>query len=156
MNLNLTLIGQAISFAIFVYICMKFIWPHMLQALQARQEKIAKGLADAQQATERLQAAKQEVEQLLVEGKKQVRDIINGAQDEAKAVIENARQQAKEQGANIIAQAQQEADSAIDQSKKELQKEFAALVLNGVSQVVGRDVKQGDHQKLLDDLSINV
>jgi F-type H+-transporting ATPase subunit b len=49
MNLNLTLIAQAISFSVFIWLTVKFIWPYMLRAIEARQKTIADGLAAAAQ-----------------------------------------------------------------------------------------------------------
>jgi|APSaa5957512535_1039671.scaffolds.fasta_scaffold63041_2 F-type H+-transporting ATPase subunit b len=156
MNINLTLIGQAISFAIFVYFCMKFIWPPILEALQARSDKIAAGLSDAAKAADKLVSAKEQASILLDQTKVQARDIIEHAQKEAKSIIAEARDQATIQGAQIIKQANAEGLSQVHQSKKDLQQHFANLVLSGVEQVISRDINKQDHDAMLADLAIRV
>ncbi len=61
MNINLTLIGQAIAFAIFVAFCMKFVWPPLINAISERQRKIADGLNAAEKAKADLADAQAQV-----------------------------------------------------------------------------------------------
>ena len=65
MNINMTLLGQAISFAIFVWFCMKYVWPPLTAALAERQQKIAEGLNAADKAQRDLASAKDQVDQEL-------------------------------------------------------------------------------------------
>ena len=67
MNINLTLIGQAISFAIFVWFCMKYVWPPITSALEKRKKTIADGLAAAEKGQQSLENAKVEGKNLLVQ-----------------------------------------------------------------------------------------
>ena len=59
MNINLTLFGQAISFAIFVWFCVKYVWPPVLKALEERESRIADGLAAAEKGQQDLESAEQ-------------------------------------------------------------------------------------------------
>jgi F-type H+-transporting ATPase subunit b len=156
MNINLTLIGQAISFAIFVYLCMKFIWPPILEALEARAEKIAAGLSDAAKATQELDRAKEQASTLVDQAKLQARDIIERVQMEAKEILAETRDQASVQGATIIRNANVEGLSQVNQSKKELQQRFATLVLSGVEQVISRDISKQDHDAMLTNLALKI
>ena len=97
MNINFTLIGQAISFAIFVYLCMRFVWPPILEALQARKDKIAAGLADAAKGEQSLLQARKVADDMLQQAKTQVRAIINNAHDESKVLLANAKDDACKQ-----------------------------------------------------------
>ena len=156
MNLNLTLIGQAISFAIFVYLCMRFVWPPIINALQERKEKIAAGLLDAEKSKKSLLDARKVADEMLQETKTQVRDIINNAHDEAKVLLAKAKEDASKQANIITKQAEQEVESLIIKGKKDLQHQYANLVMQGVTKILERDVKQADHEEIIKNLAIKL
>ena len=156
MNLNLTLIGQAISFAIFVYLCMRFVWPPITSALQDRKEKIAAGLADAQKGAESLSEARKVADKMLQQAKTDVREIINNAHSEAKVLLNKAKDDAAVQANRVVDQAQQEVESLIVQGKKDLQHQYADLVMQGVTKIIARDVKQADHEDIIKNLAIKL
>jgi len=149
MNLNLTLIGQAISFAIFVYLCMRFVWPPIINALQERKEKIAAGLVDAEKSKQSLLDARKVADEMLQETKTQVRDIINNAHDEAKVLLAKAKE-------DVTKQAEQEVESLIIKGKKDLQNQYANLVMQGVTKILERDVKQADHEEIIKNLAVKL
>ena len=91
MNLNLTLIGQAIAFAVFVWFCMKYVWPPVMQALQERQKKIADGLDAASRATRDLELAQEKADETLRESKEQAQQILEQANKRANQIVEEAR-----------------------------------------------------------------
>jgi F-type H+-transporting ATPase subunit b len=156
MNLNLTLIGQAISFAIFVYLCMRFVWPPIINALQERKEKIAAGLVDAEKSKQSLLDARKVADEMLQETKTQVRDIINNAHDEAKVLLAKAKEDASKQASIITKQAEQEVESLIIKGKKDLQNQYANLVMQGVTKILERDVKQADHEEIIKNLAVKL
>ena len=156
MNLNLTLIGQAISFAIFVYLCMRFVWPPIINALQERKEKIAAGLVDAEKSKQSLLDARKDADEMLQETKTQVRDIINNAYDEAKVLLAKAKEDASKQASIITKQAEQEVESLIIKGKKDLQNQYANLVMQGVTKILERDVKQADHEEIIKNLAVKL
>ena len=156
MNLNLTLIGQAISFAIFVYLCMRFVWPPIINALQERKEKIAAGLVDAEKSKQSLLDARKDADEMLQETKTQVRDIINNAHDEAKVLLAKAKEDASKQAIIITKQAEQEVESLIIKGKKDLQNQYANLVMQGVTKILERDVKQADHEEIIKNLAVKL
>ena len=84
MNINLTLFGQMVTFAIFVWFCMKFIWPILLTALEERQKKIEDGLNYAEKASRDLANAEQEIDAKLDEAKVEASSIIDQANKNGK------------------------------------------------------------------------
>ena len=113
MSINLTLIGQAIAFAIFVWFCMKYVWPPIIGAIETRKKEVADGLAAADQGKRDLAQAEKRVATMIDEGKQQVLQIIDQAQKNADQMIEKAKVDAQAQAQNIINQAQLQAQSEI-------------------------------------------
>jgi len=106
MNINLTLIvglGQAISFAIFVYLCMKHVWPPIMSALRERQDKIAQSLADAEQGAQRREEAEAEVETMLQDAKAQAAEIVAQAQKRGNEIIDESKATARSEGERLKA-----------------------------------------------------
>ena len=87
MNMNLTLIGQAISFAIFVWFCMKYVWPPIIKALEEREARVADGLAAGERGQQQLAQAETDVEALLQDGKNKAQEFITQAQKRADEIV---------------------------------------------------------------------
>ena len=102
MNINLTLIGQAISFAIFVWFCMKYVWPPITSALEKRKKTIADGLAAAEKGQQSLENAKVEIDKLLLGGKDEAKNIISMAEKRADDIVDEANQKAAQESLNKI------------------------------------------------------
>ncbi len=152
MNINLTLIGQLISFGLFVWFCMKFVWPPIIAALEARQEKIAKGLAEAEEARVSLEQAQAQSDDLTKDARQKSMDIISEAEARAKAMVEAAKTEAKTEGERQLATAKAEIEQESQRAKEELRTQLTGLVLSGASQVVGKEIDDKKHAQLIDDL----
>ena len=111
MNINLTLIGQSIAFAVFVWFCLKFIWPPILAALNERRQKIADGLAAADEGMKAKEKARAEVAQELQQVREQAKDIIANAQTRADQLVEESKSSARSEGDKLIEQAKGERSS---------------------------------------------
>ncbi|PID65694.1 MAG: F0F1 ATP synthase subunit B [Gammaproteobacteria bacterium] len=153
MNINLTLIGQLISFALFVWFCMKFVWPPIITALQARQEKIAKGLAAAEEAQVSLEQAQAQSDDLTKDARQKSMAIIAEAEARAKAMVEAAKNDAKTEGKRQLATAKAEIEQESQRAREELRSKLTELVLSGAGQIVGKEVDDRKHAQLIDDLA---
>ncbi len=153
MNINATIIGQLISFGVFVWICYKYIWPPIVGAMDERKQKIAAGLAAAEDAEKSLANAKDESAQLAKEAKQQSLDIISDAKKRASAMIEEAKADAKVEADRQIAMAKSEIEQEKQRAKDELREKMSSLVLAATSQIVEREVDAKAHSDLLDKLS---
>ena len=153
MNINLTLIGQAISFTIFVWFCMRFIWPPVINALEARKKRIADGLADADAAKTERERAEQEAQQTTGQAREEASRILAQAERRAGEIVAEARTTAKTEGERILTQAQEEIDKNTQQVREQLRGEVAALAVAGAEAVLRREVDAKTHAEALDQLA---
>lgn len=153
MNINLTLIGQAISFTIFVWFCMRFIWPPVINALEARKKRIADGLADADAAKTERERAEQEAQQTTGQAREEASRILAQAERRAGEIVAEARTTAKTEGERILTQAQEEIDKNTQQVREQLRGEVATLAVAGAEAVLRREVDATAHAEALDQLA---
>lgn len=150
MDLNATLFGQIITFAIFVWFTMKFIWPQLEQALQQRKQIIADGLAAAEKGQQDLASTKQTVKEQLAKARERANSLVAQAQQQATLIIEQAKDQASIEKANIIASGNKQLQQDVLNAKATLQDQIAGLVIASSGKLLGREINASDHQQLLD------
>lgn len=153
MNINLTLIGQIITFAIFVAFCMKFVWPHLLGAMQEREKKIADGLDAANRAARDLELAQKEAAGKLREAKEQAAEIIEQANKRANQIVDEAKETARTEGERIVAAAQGEIEQEANRAKEALRKQVSELAVAGAAKILGKSVDASAHDELLNTLA---
>jgi F-type H+-transporting ATPase subunit b len=152
MNINATLLAQTIMFALFVWFCMKFVWPPIMAALDQRKKQIAEGLADAERAKLDLELAARRSAEILREAKEKVGEIVNNGEKRASEIVEAAKVQAKVEGDRIIAGAKAEIDQEVFRAKEQLRTQVSAIALAGASKILGREIDAKAHNDLLDKL----
>jgi F-type H+-transporting ATPase subunit b len=156
MNINLTLIGQAISFGIFVWFCVKFVWPPLLKALEERETRIADGLAAAEKGQRDLESAGQKVEEILQEGRNKAQEFIAQSQRRGDEIIEQAKHTAIEEGERLLAAARGQIGQERNEARESLRKEVAVLALTGAEQVLMREIDAAAHREVLDKLTAEI
>ncbi len=152
MNINATLIGQTIMFALFVWFCMKFVWPPIMAALDARNKRIADGLAAAERGKNDLALAAKRSTELLREAKEKVAEIIALGDKRASEIVEEAKAQAKIEGERIVTAAKSEIEQEVFRAKEQLRTQVSAIALAGASKILGREIDAKAHNDLLDKL----
>lgn len=153
MNINATIIGQVISFLLFVFFCMKFVWPPIIGIMAEREKRIAEGLENADKAGRDLELAKEEATKKLRTAKEEAAAIIDQANKRAGQMIEEAKEQAREEGDRLKLAAQAEIDREKNRAKEELRKQVAALVLVGAERVLEVSIDASRHATMLDKLA---
>ncbi|MCS2607782.1 F0F1 ATP synthase subunit B [Halomonas dongshanensis] len=153
MNINMTLIGQTIAFAIFVWFCIKYVWPPISNALHERQKKIADGLDAASRATRDLELAQEQASQTLRESKEQASQILEQANRRAAQIVEEARVEARAEGERLIAGARAEIEQEVHRAKDELRAQVSHLAIVGAERVLEASVDEKTHRELLDKLA---
>ena len=153
MSINLTLLGQAISLFIFVWFCMKYVWPPIIQALQDREKKIADGLASADLGQKTLVDANQKLADAVAEGRTKAAEIIKQAEKRGNEIIDTAKQTAKAESVRQIEAAASEIEQEKEKARQALKQKLALLVVSGAEQILMREVDQNVHNDLLDKLS---
>lgn len=153
MNINATLIGQAIAFAIFVAFCMKYVWPPLIGAITDRQRKIADGLNAAEKARADLASAQDQVQAELAAVKTQAAQLIEQANRRAAQIVEDARAQAEVEGERIRQQAREAIDQEINQARESLRTQVAALAVVGAEKILQAQVDPNVHAAMLNKLA---
>lgn len=153
MNINYTLIGQSITFFIFVLFCMKYVWPPLLAAMQAREKRIEEGLLAADRADKDLELAQQNAVSKMAEAKHEAAGIVDQANKRANQIIDEAKDKAKEEADRILAAAHAEIEQEISQAKEALRGQVAELALVGAEKVLGESVDAAKHAAMLDKLA---
>ncbi len=150
MNINLTLIGQTITFAIFVWFCMKFIWPPIVLALETRRKQVADGLAAGDRGRHELELAAKYATKSLREAKMKAAEIIAQSEKRSAQIIDEARNAAKVEGEHMLAVARAELEQDVFRAREQLRDHVAALVVAGAEKVLRREVDAGAHADLLE------
>ena len=152
MNINLTLIGQSITFIFFVMFVMKFVWPPLVAALEERKKTIADGLAAAEKGKHDGELAKQKVLDTLKDAKAQAQDIINLAEKRASEIVEESKDTARVEGERIIAAANAELEQEVNRAREQLRGQVVSLAVSGASKVLKREIDEKANEDLLKDL----
>ena len=156
MNMNLTLLGQMISFGIFVWFCVKYVWPPIIKALEERETRIADGLAAGERGKHDLELAEKRATELLRQGKDKAQDFVNQAHKRADEIVEAAKQTAREEAERIKQSAGAEIEQNRNRARDELRGQVARLALVGAEQILMREVDEKAHKDVLDKLAANL
>lgn len=152
MNINLTLISQAVAFAIFIWFTVKFVWPPLIKAIEARQKTIADGLAAADRGRAELAQANQRVEAELAKSRAENQTRLAEAEKQGVLLIEQAKKDAEAEKARIVAQAKAEAALETQRAKEQLRNAVAELAVKGAERILRREVNASAHADLLNQL----
>lgn len=150
MNINLTLFAQAIVFATFIWITVKFVWPYMLRAIEARQKTIADGLAAAEQGKKSLELSSKQAGEEIAAARNRAADIVAQAEKRASQVVEEAKIAAKAEGDREKAAAKADIQQEVSRAREQLRGQVAALAIAGAEKILRREVDAKAHADLLD------
>lgn len=152
MNINLTLIGQSITFAVFVWFCMKYVWPPIMAALAERKKLIADGLAAGERGKHELELAAKRAADVLRDAKQQASEVIAQAEKRGVQIIEDAKNAAKAEGDRMIAAARAEIEQEATRAREMLREQVAALAVAGAERILRREIDAKAHADLLEAL----
>ena len=153
MNINLTLIGQSITFALFVWFCMKYIWPPVIGALEARRKEIADGLAAAERGQHEQELAEKRAAEHIKDAKGQASEIITQAQKRASEIVEEAKGDAKTEADRIVTGANAEIEQEVNRAREHLRQEVVVLAIAGAEKVLKSEVDKDAHASTLNELA---
>jgi F-type H+-transporting ATPase subunit b len=152
-NINMTLIGQLVTFVLFVMFCMKNVWPYIMAAMEERAEKIADGLAAADRAGHDLELAKEKAVERLKEAKGEAAGIIDAANKRGSQIVEEAKDQARAEGERLKEAAQAEIDQEVNRAREQLRSKVATLALAGAEKILVAEIDAQRHGELVDALA---
>ena len=152
MNINLTLIAQALSFALFILFTVKFVWPPLMKAIEERQKQIADGLAAGEQGKQQLEAAGRLAAEETAKARSRAAEIVAQAEKRGQQIIEEAKTAAKAEGERMLAGAKSEIQQEVSSAKEALREQVAALVVSGAEKILQREINAQAHAELLNQL----
>jgi F-type H+-transporting ATPase subunit b len=152
-DFNATLIGQAIAMFVFVWFCMKFVWPFITAAIEQRQTEIADGLAAAEQGKNSLATAKVEIDKIVAAARDQARGIVEQANTRAAGIVEQAKTDGEAARKSQLEAARAEIDVEINRAREELRAQVARIAVAGAEKVLGREIDANAHRELLGKLA---
>lgn len=152
MNINATLIGQTIAFIIFVWFCVKFVWPPIIAAIETRQSQIANALASAEAAKKEQADTKALAEEEISKAKVQAQEILDAANKRRNEVLDEVKAEAEELKAKIIEQGYAEVESERKRVQEELRLKVASLAIAGAEKIVGRTIDEAANNDIIDKL----
>jgi F-type H+-transporting ATPase subunit b len=155
-DLNATIIGQSIAMIVFVWFCMKFVWPLIINVIEERQTSMADGLAAADKGNRALEEAAAEKAQVLDEARGQAREIIDQANTRATGLVDEARTEAGSEKTRIMESAQAEIEQEANRAREDLRGQVGTLAVAGAEKILQREINADAHKDLLDKLAAEI
>lgn len=152
MNFNATLIGQSITFLVFVWFCMKFVWPPIMTALAQRKEKIAEGLAAADRGKHEHALAQKKATETIHEAKQQAAEIISRAEKRAAEIVDESKHAAREEGERLIVAAQAQIEQEVNRAREDLRGRVVEIATAGAGRILKRELDATANDDLIKDL----
>jgi F-type H+-transporting ATPase subunit b len=153
MNINLTLIGQLISFAVFVWFTMKFVWTPIMAALETRKKEIADGLAAAERGQHEQELAKERATEELREAKAQAAEIVAQAQKRAAEIVDESKGTARTEGERILSAAQAEIEQESNRAREQLREKIGELAVAGAEKILKKEINAAAHKDIVNELA---
>lgn len=151
MEINATLIGQLITFAILVWFTMKYVWPPITKAMQEREKLIAAGLEAAERSKRELDEAQHKAISIIHDAKRDASQVVDAAHKRSLQIIEEAKESAREEGNRLIAHAKDEIGREVNQAKTILRKQLSQLAVQGAEKIIKHNLDASLQKNLLDE-----
>ena len=153
MDINATLIGQTIAMAVFVWFCMKYIWPPLLNAIEERQKTIAEGLAAAEKGDQKLAEATAEAEQIVADARKQATGILDQAHSRANEIVAEGKADGAKERERQLAAAKAEIEQEANKAREELRGQVSAIAVASAEKILKREIDAKAHEDILGKLA---
>ena len=153
MSINVTLFVQMLVFGLLVWFTMTFVWPLIREAMDARQQEIADGLAAAERGRSDLEAAGSEAQKIIGAARQQARDILNKASARATGIVDEGRSLGEEERRKRLETAQSEIEVEVNRARDELRRQVAVIAVAGAEKVLSREIDADAHRELLNRLA---
>lgn len=149
----MTLIGQTIAMIVFVWFCMKYIWPPIMNAIEERQTKIADGLVAAERGQQSLDDARKESQDIVGEARKQATGILDQAHARATDIVAEGKAEGVRERERQLALAEAEVEQEINRAREELRGEVSAIAVASAEKILRREIDATAHQDILTKLA---
>jgi F-type H+-transporting ATPase subunit b len=149
----MTLIGQSIAMIVFVWFCMKFIWPPIMTAIEDRQKEIADGLAAAEKGQQSLDKAKAEADDIVADARKQATSILDQANARANEIVAEGKAEGVRERDRQLAAATSEVEQEMNRAREELRGQVSAIAVASAEKILQREIDQKAHEDILSKLA---
>jgi F-type H+-transporting ATPase subunit b len=153
MNMNLTLIGQMLAFAVFVWFTMRYVWPPLVQAMDERKAKIAEGLAAAERGQHEQELAERRAKDTLLQAKQTAADIRSQAEKQAALMIEEARAKAREEGERQLVAVRSKIEQEVNKAREALRAKVAELAVAGAEKILRKEIDAEAHKDIVESVA---
>jgi len=148
-----TLLGQSIAMIVFVWFCMKFIWPPLLAAIEERQQKIADGLAAADKGQHALETAKAEADEIVSDARKQATGILDQAHARANEIVADGKNDGVKERDRQLTAAKAEIEQEANRAREELRGQVSAIAIASAEKILSREIDDKQHEDILGKLA---
>ena len=152
MDINATLLAQALAFAILIAFTVKFIWPPLMNAIEERQKKITEGLAAAENAKKEVADARAKEEEIIREARAKAQEILDRAHSTSNQLVDQAKAEGAAEKARQLTAASQEVETLAHHAKSQLRESLAGLVIKGAGKLIQKEINPESHKQLIDQL----
>ena len=156
MNITVTLLAQMIAFGLLIWFVNKVMWGPLSGIMEARQKRIADGLAAAEKGKHEEVLAKKKALEVIKEAKGQAADIVAQGQKRASEIVEEAKETARTEGDRIVTAANADIEREINQAREALRAQVASIAVAGAAKVLKREIDAKSHDALLNDLAAEI
>ena len=156
MDLNATMIGQTVAMIVFVWFCMRFVWPLIINMIEQRQTQIADGLAAAEEGSHSLEKAEVQIAGMIEKARTQGRNIIEEANTRGSGIVDEARTEAGRERERIITAAHAEVEQEVNRAREELRRQVASIAVAGAERIIAKEIDATTHKDLLDKLAAEI
>jgi len=156
MNINLTLIGQLLAFAVFVWFNMRFVWPPIVNALEARKVKIADGLAAGERGLHEQKLAEKGAKEKLHAARLQAAEIVSKAEKRATEIVDESKDEARDEGDRLLVAARAEIELEINKAREQLRSRVAELAVVGAERILRREIDANAHKDIVDSVAAEI
>ncbi len=153
MDINATIIGQSIAMIVFVWFCMKYIWPPLMEAIEERQTQIADGIAAGDEGRKKLDNANIESKKILDDARKQATNILDQANARATEIVSDGKQDGLKEREHQLSLAKNDIEQETNKARDELREQVSALAIASAEKILGREVNKESHADILNDLA---
>ena len=153
MDINMTLIGQTVAMIVFVWFCMKFIWPPIMEGIENRQKEIADGLAAAEKGQNSLNEAKAEADDIISDARKQATSILDQAHARANEIVAEGKADGVKEREKQLAAATAEVEQETNRAREELRGQVSAIAVASAEKILEREIDAKAHEDILSKLA---
>ena len=149
MDINATLLAQAIVMIVFVAICWRYIYPPILAVMQEREKKISDGLEAAKKADDSLEEAQLAFNQELDKAKAEAAELIDKANQRASQIVGDAKGKAQDEADKILASASKTIENETNKAKEELKSQMSEIIIDTTQKILDQEISSEKHDDLL-------